>query len=162
MRGQMYRYSSGMDSVSGRRNEVMIRKLLTAAVAVLLITVLVLVIILIRSGPSGVNVHSEIMARINSDLSSAITVLNRMDRSTTSKTMSDIGKIRQYIYAIEEMNKLSIALENVRLISDDVFTALYSDLDNFDSLISGAKSSTLDAQTLLLTHLTNLQTLLAH
>ncbi len=160
MRGQMYRYSSGMNTGNSRRND-MIRRLLTSGVVVLSVAVLVLVIILIRSGASGVNIHSEIMARINSDLSNAITVLNRMDRSTTSKTMSDIGKIRQYIYAIEEMNKLSIALENVRIINDDVFTALYSDLDNFDSLISGAKSSTLDAQTLLLTHLTNLQTLLA-
>ncbi len=160
MRGQMYRYSSSMNTGGGMHSEN-IRRLLTAAVAVLSVAVLVLVIVLIRTGTPGINVHSEIMARINSDLSSAITVLNRMDRTTTSKTMSDIGKIRQYIYAIEEMNKLSIALDNSRLISDDVFTALYSDLDNFELLISGAKSSTLDAQKLLLTHLTNLQTLLA-
>ena len=160
MRGQMYRYSASMDTGAGRRGET-IRRLLIGAVAGLSIAVLVLVIILIRTGTPGVNVHSEIMARINSDLSSAITVLNRMDRSTTSKTMSDIGRIRQYVYAIEEMNKLSIALESNRLISDDVFAALYSDIDSFEALLSGAKSSTLDAQTLLLTHLTNLQTLLA-
>ena len=161
MRGQMYRYSASMNNGGGARSET-VRRLLLAAVAVLSVAVLVLVIVLIRTGTPGINVHSEIMARINSDLSSAITVLNRMDRSTTSKTMSDIGRIRQYVYAIEEMNKLSIALDNNRLISDDVFAALYSDIDNFESLLSGAKSSTLDAQTLLLTHLTNLQTLLAH
>ncbi|MBR4503339.1 MAG: hypothetical protein IKP22_15860 [Clostridia bacterium] len=160
MMGQMYRYSASMNTGGSRRGEA-IRRLLIAAVAGLSIAVLVLVIILIRTGTPGVNVHSEIMARINSDLSSAITVLNRMDRSTTSKTMSDIGRIRQYVYAIEEMNKLSIALESNRLISDDVFAALYSDIDSFEALLSGAKSSTLDAQTLLLTHLTNLQTLLA-
>ena len=160
MKSQMYRYSSSMDTGGSRRGEN-IRRLLTAAVAVLSVAVLVLVIVLIRTGTPGVNVHSEIMARINSDLSSAIIVLNRMDRSTTSKTMSDIGRIRQYVYAIEEMNKLSIALDNNRLISDDVFTALYGDIDNFEMLLSGAKASTLDAQTLLLTHLTNLQTLLA-
>ncbi|MBR6705518.1 MAG: hypothetical protein IKI84_02410 [Clostridia bacterium] len=160
MRGQMYRYSARMDTGGTRRGET-IRRLLLAAVAVLSVAVLVLVIVLIRTGTPGVNVHSEIMARINSDLSSAITVLNRMDRSTTSKTMSDIGRIRQYVYAIEEMNKLSIALDNNRLISDDVFIALYGDIDSFEVLLSGAKSSTLDAQTLLLTHLTNLQTLLS-
>ncbi len=160
MKGQMYRYSARMDAGGSRRSET-VRRLLLAAVAVLTVAVLVLVIVLIRTGTPGVNVHSEIMARINSDLSSAIIVLNRMDRSTTSKTMSDIGRIRQYVYAIEEMNKLSIALENNRLINDDVFTALYGDIDNFEMLLSGAKASTLDAQTLLLTHLTNLQTLLA-
>ena len=160
MKGQMYRYSARMDAGGSRQSET-VRRLLLAAVAVLSVAVLVLVIVLIRTGTPGVNVHSEIMSRINSDLSSAIIVLNRMDRSTTSKTMSDIGRIRQYVYAIEEMNKLSIALDNNRLISDDVFTALYGDIDNFEMLLSGAKASTLDAQTLLLTHLTNLQTLLA-
>ena len=160
MMAQMYRYSSSMGTGANRRNEN-IRRLLIAAVAVLSVAVLVLVIILIRSGAPGLNIHSEIMSRINSDISNALTVLNRMDRSTTSKTLSDIGRIRQYVYAVEEMNRLSISLENVRLISEEVFTVLYSDLDSFDSLISGGKSSTLDAQTLLKTHLTNLQTLLA-
>ena len=159
MRGQMYRYSSSMDT-GGRKSET-VRKALTAAVIVLFIAVLVLVIILIRSGTPGINVHSEIMSRINSDIASAITILNRMDRSTTSKTLSDIGRIRQYVYAVEELNRLSIALEHNRLINDEVFTVLYNDLDNFDSLISGAKSSALDALTLLKTHLTNLQALLA-
>ena len=160
MMGQMYRYSASMNTGGGVRGETT-RRLLIAAVAVLSIAVLVLVIVLIRTGTPGVSVHTEIMARINSDLSSAITVLNRMDRSTTSKTMSDLGRIRQYVYAIEEMNKLSIALDNNPLINNDVFTALYSDIDGFEVLLSGAKSSTLDAQTLLLTHLTNLQSLLA-
>ena len=160
MRGQMYRYSSSMNTGGSVRGES-IRRLLIAAVAVLSIAVLVLVIILIRTGTPGVNLHSEIMARINSDLSNAITVLNRMDRSTTSKTMSDIGRIRQYVYAIEEMNKLSIAVDNNLLIHNDWFVTLYSDIDSFEALLSGAKSSTLDVQTLLLTHLTDLQSRLA-
>ncbi len=155
----MYRYTSNMGL--GNSREKQIRKVLLGTIAVLLVVILVLVIVLIRTGHTGNSIRSEVMARITSDLSSAITMVNRMDRTATSKTLGDVGRIRQYIYSMEQMNKLCITVENERLISDNVFTALYSDLDNFESLTQGAKSSTMDAQALLLTHLTNLQTLLS-
>ena len=153
----MYRYSSSIGLGSSRERQM--RKVLLAAIAVLLVVILVLVIVLIRTSRTGNSIRTEVSSRISSDLSNAITMVNRMDRSTTSKTLSDVGKIRQYIYSMEQMNRLCISVEHVRLISDDVFSALYSDLENFESLTQGAKASTLDAQALLLTHLTNLQTL---
>ena len=153
----MYRYSSSINLASNRERQM--RKVLLAAIAVLLVVILALVIVMIRTSHTGSSVQTEVSSRIASDLSNAITMVNRMDRSTTSKTLSDVGKIRQYIYSMEQMNRLCISVEHVRLISDDVFSALYSDLENFESLTQGAKSSTLDAQALLLTHLTNLQAL---
>ena len=157
----MYRYSANMNQgIENQRNRKIIRILLFASV-LLAVPVVVLSYFMITGGDPGLNLRNEISGRISSDLSNAITYLNRMDRTATSKTMSDIGRVRQYIYSMEQMNRLCISVCGERIIEDEVFTALYNDLDRFDSLTQGAKSSTMDAQALLLTHLTNLQTLLS-
>ena len=156
----MYRYSSNMNQgIENRQNRQVIRVLLFVCV-ILAVAVAVLSYFMISGGDPGTNLRHEIGGRISSDLSNAITSLNRMERTATSKTMSDIGKVRQYIYSMEQMNRLCISVCGDRVIPDDVFTTLYSDLDRFDTLTQGAKSSTMDAQALLLTHLTNLQTLI--
>ena len=157
----MYRYSANMNSsIENQKNKRIIRVLVFACI-LLAVTVGVLTYFLISGGDPGTNLRADIMGHISSDLSNAITYLNRMDRTATSKTMSDIGRVRQYIYSMDQMNRLCITSCGERIIQDDVFTALYADLDRFDSLTQGAKSSTMDAQALLLTHLNNLQTLLA-
>ena len=66
---------------------------------------------------------------------------------------------------MEQLNAVSMALaggESGRLAPDDAFSALYNDLNNFESITQQATTSTLDARTQLLNHLTLLQGILSN
>ncbi len=157
----MYRYGAGMNP----EENTLKRKvtLWQAAAAVLLVAVILLTVFLIRSGRLSERVGNEILNYVRADVSSAISVVNRMDRLATSKTSSDIGKARQYVYNMEQMNRMYQSLYGhpIHESIGEAVAALYSDLENFDNQTMSAKNSTLDAQKLLLNHLESLQSLLS-
>ena len=157
----MYRYSSTFQGNMQQKRSQQRIQFLTIALIVLLVICVALSVVCILRGSTNGNIQEEVNARITQDLSNAITLVNRMDRTATSRTISDIGRVRQYIYSMDQMNRLCYSVSGTRLISDDVFTVLYSDVDNFDSITQGAKSSTMDAQATLLTHLQNLQSVIS-
>ena len=138
------------------------RRVLLAVCAVLLIVSIVLGVVSVRSATYRGRAEAQFNQRIISAVSSAVDEVNRMSGIVTSNTPSRLARVRQYVYYMEQLNALSIALggEGRRLAPDEAFTALYSDLDSFEAQIQAATSSTLDTRTTLLAHLKTLQDIL--
>ncbi len=112
---------------------------------------------------SGVHTRSaarDLFARrIDSNLVDAISQVNRLSGSVQSNSFIKISQIRQHIYAMEQVNLLSVAMlgEGGRFIAQEAIDALFSDLDNYEITIQTATGNTLEDRTLLLNHLTQLQ-----
>jgi len=70
---------------------------------------------------------------------------------------------QQYIFNIDQMNNIAIEVfgERGRIVPAEAISALYNDLDIYETTIQTATSSTLDIRTTTLTHLTALQAILA-
>lgn len=139
------------------------KRVLLITSAVLLVAVIVLTGIVIRGNSYESRARNQMNQRMLSAVASAIDEVNRMSGIVTSNTGSRLAKVRQYVYYMEQINEISIALsgESGRLAPDDAFVALYSDLTAFETLTQTATASTLDIRTLLLTHLTTLQSIMA-
>ncbi|MBE5781889.1 MAG: hypothetical protein E7329_01075 [Clostridiales bacterium] len=139
------------------------RRVLLITCAVLLIAAIVLGVLAASSGAYRSRAEIQFSQRMQGAVSSAIEEVNRMAGMVTSNTTARLAKVRQYVYYMEQLNAVSMALaggEMGRLAPDDAFTALYNDLDTFESIAQQATTSTLDARTQLLNHLTLLQGIL--
>lgn len=153
----MYRYASQA------RMNVTNTKLRRRIVLILLVVMLAVTITMSVVGSSAIvfrnNTKAQFTQRMASGISSALEVGNRLESSTSSSTSQKLGVIRQYIYLMEQINAMSVSLygEQGRFAPGEAFSALYTDLDNYESLIQSAKTSTLEERTLLLNHLTILQ-----
>ncbi len=155
----MYRDSS-YRLHSGSGNLRLQRRVLTILCAVLLIATAVLAVTGIRNSGYRGQAEAQIRQRMISASAAAIDEINRMNSIVTSNTPARLAKVRQYVYLIDQLNSLSMSLnggEAGRRIADDVFTALYNDLDSLDTTIQANKSSTQDGRTFLLGHLELLQ-----
>ena len=106
--------------------------------------------------------NAQLEQRTVNAVSSAIDEVNRMGGLVTSGTGSRLAKVRQYVYLAEQLNSLAINLsgEGARMAPADAFTAIYSALDTYEAQTQAGTSSTHDIRTLLLSHLTQLQTIL--
>ena len=139
------------------------RRVLALICVALLISTVAFAITAHRNSAYRTRAQEQFQQRMIGAVSNAIDEVNRMAGMVTSTTTARLSKVRQYVYYTEQLNSMSIALsgEAGRLASNEAFTALYGDLEAFEALTQTATTSTLDARTLLLTHLTTLQTLLA-
>ncbi|MDD2562577.1 MAG: hypothetical protein PHG11_09730 [Eubacteriales bacterium] len=101
--------------------------------------------------------------RINSSLIDAINEVSRLTGGVQSNTSSKLALVRQYIFNIDQMNNIAIEVfgERGRIVPAEAISALYNDLDIYETTIQTATSSTLDIRTTTLTHLTALQAILA-
>ena len=139
------------------------RRVLLIACILLLGLVIALGFVAVRNGAYKDRAEMQFSQRMYAAASSAVNEVNRMGGYTTSSTNSQLSRIRQYIYYMEQLNSLSISLaggEGGRLAPDAYFTQLYSDLDTFEAIVQQSTTSTLDIRSQLLTHMTQLQTLL--
>ena len=125
--------------------------------SVLLLAATVLLTITTISGNSfRARTREQYTQAMSSNVSNAISVVSRMDSVTVSTTSQRLGVIRQYVYAMEQVNRIGIQMFGEgqgRYVPDDAFTALYQDLDNYETLVQSAKSSTVETRELLITHL---------
>jgi hypothetical protein len=89
--------------------------------------------------------------------------VSRLTGGVQSNTSSKLALVRQYIFNIDQMNNIAIEVfgEGGRIVPAEAISALYHDLDLYETTIQTATSSTLDIRTTTLTHLTALQTILA-
>ena len=136
------------------------RRVLLALCALLLIAAVVLGITALRNNAYRGRTETQLGQRMASAAASAVDEVNRMSGVVTSSTSARLARVRQYVYLMEQLNALSMALsggESGRLAPDAAFVALYSDLDTFEAQTQTSTSSTLDTRTLLLAHLTELQ-----
>ena len=126
----------------------------------LLILLAVLGFFTVRNMGYQDRVQSQISQRMYSASASAIEEIGRLGSIVTSNASARLARVRQYVYYMEQLNRLSISLaggEAGRLISADRFTTLYADLETMENLIQLSTTSTLDARTLLQNHLMELQ-----
>lgn len=139
------------------------RRVLICVCAVLLIAVIALTYTVIRNSVYRSQAQVQFSQRMISAAASAVDEVNRMSGIATSSTSARLSRVRQYVYCMEQLNLMSIALsgEGGRLAPNEAFTALYTDLDTFEAQTQSATSSTLDTRTQLLTHLATLQAILA-
>ena len=135
------------------------RRVLLIACAVLLTAAVVLGVLYFPGRAYHNQVQVQIHQRMYSTCSSAVDEVNRLGSIVTSSASSRIGRVRQYIYYMEQLNAIIVSLDGkgASLVPDDVFPTLYSDLETLEELILQSTSPTLDARSTLLTHLKTLQ-----
>ena len=154
----MYRYAAQM-----RTNVTNIKVRRRIIIGIILLLVAITLIMSIAGGSAMAfrsNTKSLFTQKMANCVSSAIELVSRMESVTSSTTSQKLGYVRQYVYAMEQVNQMSISLYgegNGRYAPDDAFTALYNDLDEYESLVQSAKTSTLDVRAQLMNHLTYLQ-----
>ncbi len=135
------------------------RRVLLGACAVLLIAAVVFGVLYFSGTGYRSQTRMQLRQRMYGASVSSIDEVSRLGSIVTTSASSRIGRVRQYIYYMEQLNALSIALEGNggQLVPDDTFPTLYSDLETLEGLILQSTSPTLDARTLLLNHLETLR-----
>ena len=131
-------------------------RVLMVAVILLLAATVVLTVMTISGNSFVAKSREQFSQAMSTNVANAISVVNRMDSVTVSTTSQRLGVIRQYVYAMEQINRISIQLfgeAQGRFVPDDAFTALYQDLDNYETLVQSAKTSTVETRELLINHL---------
>ena len=158
----MTRYTQGMQQFNAPVMNKKGQRVLVVLCAALVIAVLVLSAVVVRTAVFKSNTDKQLSQRMMNCVSDAIAEVNRLSSVVNSGTSTRLGMVRQYVYAMDQYNQISIALHGRggALAPQEAFDALYSDIQQFETLTQTATSSTLDARTLLLTHLTNLQLVL--
>ena len=94
---------------------------------------------------------------LSSNVASAISTANRLESTTNSTTSYTLGLVRQYIYSMDQVNQMCANLTGKTYVPQDAFTALYSDLENYQALVLTNKKSTVETREMLLTHLSLVQ-----
>ena len=138
------------------------RRVLLIACAVLLAAAITFGVLYFPASGYHGQVQVQVRQRLYSACNSAIDEVNRLGSIVTSSAASRIGRVRQYIYYMEQLNSIMVSLDGkgASLVPDDVFPTLYTDLQTLEELILQSTSPTLDARTTLQTHLQTLQTYL--
>ena len=156
----MYRYSNQV------RHTMANYRLKNTVIAVILVFALVGCILFGSLYASAASYRTrsrdQISHRIMSDLPNARTLAERLTSSVQSNTASTLAQIRQYVYAMDQLNNMAISLdgEGSRIIPADAINALYQDLDTYYTIIQTNTSSVLETRTLLINHLNALQLVL--
>ena len=149
----MYQYAAQNRHATG--NFRLRYRVLLTAVVLLLAATAVLAAMTISGNSFKSRSRDQYAQAMSNNAANALSVANRMDSVTVSTTSQRLGLIRQYIYAMEQVNRLSIQMfgEGGRYVPDNAFTALYQDLDNYETVVQSAKVSTVEVRELLINHL---------
>ena len=139
------------------------RRVLFGLTLALLIGVVALSIWCFNQASTINRTKAQLERRINSALMDAIDQVSRLTGGVQSNTGSKLALVRQYIFSIDQMNNVAIAVfgEGGRIVPAEAITALYHDIDVYETTIQTATSSTLEIRTTTLTHLTALQKIIA-
>ncbi len=150
----MYQYAAQNRHATG--NFRLRYRILLVAVVLLLVATVALSVMTITGNSFKAKSREQYTQAMSNNVANAISVVNRMESVTVSTTSQRLGIIRQYVYAMEQINRISVQMFGEgpgRYVPDDAFTALYQDLDNYESLVQSAKNSTVETRELLITHL---------
>ena len=156
----MYRYSQQM-----RQNNANIR-LWNRILAVVAILALVgcgaLGVRLSQASSLNEKTRQQLLSRVRSCCTEGKTTAEKMATSLQSNTSIQLANIQQCVYAMEQINNVSMSLygESGRLVPQEALTALYEDLSGYFSVIQTNTVSVLEIRTLLINHLTALQEVL--
>jgi len=138
------------------------RRALLAAVVVLLAAILAVGSLYLNASRQATRMADQLKSRANSNLVDAIGQVSRMAGGVQSNSSIKLGQIRQHIYAMDQINAISIATrgEGGRIVPQEALQALFSVLERYEVAVQTATGNTLELRTLLLTHLMSLQELM--
>lgn len=83
--------------------------------------------------------HTTFVHRMQTECGNALTLTSSLSRTAGANSSATLGRIRSHLYAMDTINQLNSGLESGRyLVDNDVFTTLYSMLDDYaNKLITG-------------------------
>ena len=138
------------------------RRLITVLLLLLSAAVVVLSLLFFKADAYRNTAKAQYSRRLHSALVDAIEQANRLSGGVRSSSASRLALVRQNIHAMKLLNEISLSLEGERgrLVPEEALTALFDDLQTFETLIQTATLSTLEIRTTLLTHLAALENLL--
>ncbi|MBE5803944.1 MAG: hypothetical protein E7316_05470 [Clostridiales bacterium] len=152
-----HRYTSrseGLQTTGAPRLQERIRNIL---LLVLVVACILLAIFGGRAMGFQAETESTFIRRMQTECNDALSLTGALSRTAGANSAATIGRIRSHLYAMDTINQLNVGLQGAGgyLISTDVFTSLYSLLDDYsDKLITGMQTG--DLQTELTTSLTAL------
>lgn len=108
------------------------------AFAVLLAAVIALSIAAGSLGNTVSNARASSIDQMQNESGQACRIVNELSRTGNSSSYNQLARIRSRIYAIESMNRLRVNVfgEKARLVSDDVFSAIYTLLDEYETRVN--------------------------
>lgn len=157
----MNRYGSmfSMNVTNFRRQ----RGALLILVALLTVACVLFAIGTFRGNAGDARMQEQIRQRMLSNANSAVSGAERLSASITSNAALQLSYIRQYVYAMQQLNQVSVSLygERGRYVEEEVFTIISQQLDEYDKLAQVATTSTVSIRSKLVTNITNLQYVLS-
>lgn len=155
MNNYRYREKPGFQNYGTKAQQ----RIMFALVILLTIALVVVSILYVNSIVYKNKATEQFERRLRSNLLDATGQVSRMAGGVQSNTASRLGLIRQHIYAMDQINLMSITIsgEGGRLIPQEAISALYDDLDRYELIVQTATGNPLEVRTTLLTHLTALQ-----
>ena len=137
------------------------RRVLAIVCIILFAATVFLTTVVLRGNYSQNSIRDQLTQRMYGASVAAVDELNKIGSIVSSNSPGQLGRVRAYVYYMEQLNTLSISLygERGRMAPSDAFTTLYSDLDTFEKLLQQA-ASIIDTRTLMLNHLRALQSYL--
>lgn len=159
----MYRKSQPHIQFSNTDLRLHRRVLLIVCIALFIVS-LILGGAYIRSSSYQKRMQTQLYQRMYSASAAAMDEVTKLGSIVTSNASARLARVRQYIYYMEQLNAMSISLaggEGGRIVPDDALSALFSDLESFENLLQQSTTGTLDARSLLITHLQALQVYLS-
>ena len=157
----MYRYSQQM-----RQNTTNLRlwnRILAALLILAIAGCAALAISWRQTAAQNDRSRQALVARVRSCCTDAKNLAEKLSTSVQSNTALQLANIRQGIYAMDQLNTVSVSLygEGGRIVPAEALDALYEDIDSYFSIITTNTVSVLEIRALMINHFTALQGLLA-
>lgn len=94
------------------------------------------------------NTRQQLLLRMRSCCADTRNLAEKLTSSVQSNTASSLANIRQGIYAMDQINVLSIALygQGGRMVADETFSQLYAHMDAYYSIIQTNTVSVLETR----------------
>lgn len=158
---RMYQhYMSRNGGVMQPSGNLLWNRIRTAIILVLLVAVVVLAILGGRAMNFESESHVTYIRRMQTECNDALSMTTALSRTAGASSSSTLGKIRSHIYAMDVINQVNAGLGNGYLVDGDIFTNLYTIVDDYSNrLITGMVTG--DQQTGLTNALTSLQAVIA-
>ena len=157
----MYRYSQQMrqNTTNTRRWNRILAVLLILAVA----GCVALTISWRQADAQNEKARQALLARVRSCCTDAKNQAEKLSTSVQSNTALQLANIRQGIYAMDQLNAVSMSLygEDGRVVPAEALDALYEDIDSYFAIITTNTTSVLEIRALMINHFTVLQGLLS-
>lgn len=97
------------------------------------------------SASKAAGTRAQLVTRIRSNCSNAKLLADKLPNSVQQDTATKLSQIRQYVYAMGQLNDMAIAVggESARVVSEEAMTALNQDLEEYFAITQSNTTSVL-------------------